>query len=115
MFDYRELDKLKVENQKLREELRLKTKIWEKYETDLYKLRYENFSDLDSFAGVRCGDEELVAILRRGKTIDGNAILKELQIDSRDSEAVKLVSHQLEDLRRYGLVKETSNGWRWIT
>jgi hypothetical protein len=41
-------------------------------------------------------------------------IHSELGIDSRDAEAVKLVSNQLKGLMRYGLVEETSLGWRWI-
>jgi hypothetical protein len=84
-----------------------------KYETDLYKLRYEAFAELEEFDGARRHDEELIAILKRGKTIDGYEILKELKIDPKDSDAVKLVSNQLENLRRFGLAKETGNGWRW--
>jgi hypothetical protein len=40
--------------------------------------------------------------------------LKELGIDPGETEAVKLVNNQLESLQRFGLVKETNQGWRWI-
>ena len=59
-------------------------------------------------------DEDLIRILKRGKPIDGYSILKELGIDPRETEAVKLVNNQLESLRRFGLVDETASGWRWI-
>jgi hypothetical protein len=40
--------------------------------------------------------------------------LKELGVDPGETEAVKLVNNQLESLQRFGLVKETAQGWRWI-
>jgi hypothetical protein len=40
--------------------------------------------------------------------------LKELAINPSETEAVKLVNNQLESLRRFSLVEETANGWRWL-
>ena len=72
------------------------------------------FSDVDASSGQRRYDEDLVSILKlRNRTFDGYTILKELGIDPRDSEAVKLVGNQLESLKRFGLAEETANGWRW--
>ena len=64
--------------------------------------------------GIRNHDQELIKILQRGKALDGYTILKEMGIDPGETESVKLVNNQLESLRRFGLVEETSNGWRWI-
>jgi hypothetical protein len=64
--------------------------------------------------GTRRHDQELIKILKRGKTLEGYLILKELGIDPGETEAVKLVDNQLESLRRFGLVEETAGGWRWI-
>ena len=63
---------------------------------------------------TRRHDEDLIKTLRRKKPLDGYAILSELGIDPRDTEAVKLVNNQLESLRRFGLIEETAEGWRWI-
>ena len=109
----KELAQLREENRKLRDELKLKTLVLDKYEAKLYKLRYDAFSKPEEFNGVRKHDVELVAILKRGRTLDGYEILKELGIDPKDSEAVKVVSNQLENLRRFGLVDETLTGWKW--
>ena len=109
----RELSNLKEENAKLRNELRIKELILQKYESELYKLRHEAFSDQDQ-QGQREYDEKLVVALRRGRVMGEREIYSELGIDPRDVEAVKLVSNQLKGLRRYGLIEETSRGWRWI-
>lgn len=53
-------------------------------------------------------------ILKNSKVITDYDILKSLKIDPSDSIAVKLVSNQLEELKRFGIIKETNNGWRWI-
>jgi hypothetical protein len=109
----KELSDLKEENAKLRNELRIKELILQKYESELYKLRHEAFSDQDH-QGQREYDEKLVVALRRGRIMGEREIYSELGIDPRDVEAVKLVSNQLKGLMRYGLIEETSRGWRWI-
>jgi hypothetical protein len=110
----RELAEVKEQAQKLRSELKLKNMLLEKLESDVYKARFESFKEVEIGEGSRRHDEELIKILKHGKTIDGYAILEKLGIDPRDSEAVKLVNNQLESLRRFGLVEETARGWRWI-
>ena len=109
-----DLSEAKEEVQKLRSELKMKNLLLEKFEVDAYKARYASFAEVNMAEGERRHDEELISILKRKKTLDGNAILKELGIDPRQSEIVKLVGNQLESLRRFGLIMETAGGWRWI-
>ena len=109
----KELEQLREENRKQREELKLKTLVLEKYETELFKLKHKAFSKPKEFDGVRLYSEELVEILKRGRIVNGHEILKDLSIDPEDSESVKLVSNQLENLQGFGLIKETANGWKW--
>ena len=110
----RELAEVKEEAQKLRSELKMKNLLLEKLETDIYKARYDSFKEVQMDEGTRSHDEDLIKALRRGKPLDGYTILGELGINPRDTEAVKLVNNQLESLRRFGLVEETADGWRWI-
>ena len=110
----RELAEAKEEIQKLRSDLKMKTMLLEKLDADLYKARYTNFQEVQMADGTRSHDQEIIKILRRGKALDGYSILKELGIDPSETEAVKLVNNQLESLRRFGLVEDTANGWRWI-
>ena len=110
----KELAEAKEEVQKLHSELKMKTLLLEKLEADVYKARYASFQEAQMGEGTRRHDEELIKILRRCKTLEGYSILKELDIDPADTEAVKLVNNQLDSLRRFGLVEETANGWRWV-
>src|SRR5512136_2393559 len=110
----KELAEAKEELQKLRSELKLKNLLLEKLEGEVYKARYDSFKEVEIGEGTRRHDEELIKILKHGKGIDGYDILKRLSIDPRDTEAVRLVNNQLESLRRFGLVEEGANGWRWI-
>jgi hypothetical protein len=110
----RELAEAKEETQKLRSELKMKTLLLEKPEADVYKARYASFQEVEMGEGTRRHDQELIKILQRCKALEGYAILKELSIGPGETEAVKLVNNQLESLQRFGLVKETANGWKWI-
>jgi hypothetical protein len=56
---------------KARDELKLNTLVLDKYEAKLYKLRYDAISKPKEFNGIRKHDVELVAILKRGRTLDG--------------------------------------------
>ncbi len=109
----KELSEIKEENRKLKEELKLKSLVLDKYETELYKLRHASFEESDEFQGIR-GHGELTSLLKRGRVLKGYEILKELGVDPKDSDAAKLISNQLEALRRFGLVEEITRGWRWI-
>jgi hypothetical protein len=110
----KELAEAKEEAQKLRTELKMKTMLLEKLDADVYKARYVNFQEVEMGEGTRRHDQELIKILQRGKALEGYAILKELGVDPGETEAVKLVNNQLESLQRFGLVKETAQGWKWI-
>ena len=110
----KELSETKDEIQKLRSDLKMKDLLLEKLEAEAYKTRFVDFAEVDSTVGTRRHDEDLIRILKREKPIEGYSILKELGIDPRETEAVKLVNNQLESLRRFGLVEETVVGWRWI-
>ncbi len=110
----KELAEAKEEVQKLRTELKMKTMLLEKMDAEVYKARYASFQEIEVGEGTRHHDQELINVLRRGKALDGYSILKELAIDPRETEAVKLVNNQLESLRRFGLVQETAKGWKWI-
>jgi hypothetical protein len=110
----RELAEAKEEAQKLRSELKMKTLLLEKLEADVYKARYASFQEVEMGEGTRRHDQELIKILQCCKALEGYVILKELGIDPSETDAVKLVNNQLESLQRFGLVKETAQGWRWV-
>ena len=109
----KELAEAKEEAQKLRSELKLKTMLLEKLDTEVYKARHHSFQEIEMVEGTRRHDQELIKILQRGKALEGYSILKELGVDPGETEAVKLVNNQLESLRRFELVEETANGWKW--
>jgi hypothetical protein len=108
-----ELEEARREVAVLKKENREKNLLLEHYETELYKARQKAFREVDSDEATEY-DSRLVDMLRQGRTIDSYRILSERGIDPNDSQAVRLVKNQLEELRRFGLVKETPSGWRWI-
>ena len=109
----KEISDLREENQKQREELKLKSLVLEKYETELFKYRHESFLQTD-FQGTQQFSEDLVNLLKEGRTYSGQEILKSLDIDPKDSEAVRIVHKQLQILQDFKLIAEGVNGWRWI-
>ena len=109
----KEIGKLRTENKELRDDLKQKKIVLEKYENELKRYRSEAFLD-DRFKGVRKYSTQIINILKRGVTVDSYKLLEELGIDPKNSDLVSAVSKQLEEMEAYGLVTNTSRGWRWI-
>ena len=84
----------------------------EKYENELKRYGSEAFLE-DKFEGLRKYNKEIVAILKKGGIVDSYRLLEELGIDPKESDLVKAISRQLEDLEACGLVTSTKRGWRW--
>ena len=98
----RKLDKLRSENKELRDDLKQKKIVLEKYENELKRYRSEAFLE-DKFEGVRKYNKEIMAILKRSGVVDSYKLLEELGIDPEETDLVRAVSKQLEDLESYGL------------
>ncbi len=109
----KELGRLRAENKELRDDLKQKKIVIERYENELRRYRSEAFLD-SGFEGVRRYNKEIIRILQRSGTVDSYRLLEELNIDPTDSDLVNSVSRQLEDLEAYGLVARTAHGWRWV-
>ena len=93
----KEIGKLRADNKQLRDELKLKNIVLEKYETELRRYRSETFLE-DKFEGVRKYSKEIIAILKRRNVVESHSLLEQLGIDPKESDLVKAVSKQLEDL-----------------
>ncbi len=107
----KEVGKLRSENKELRDDLKQKKIVLEKYENELKRYRSQAFVEY-KFEGAR-KYKDLIAILKRGVTVDSYKLLEELGIDPSETDLVKGISSQLEDLEKFGLVSSTQRGWRW--
>ena len=108
----REMETLKAENKALRDDLRQKVIVLDRYEAELKRYRSQAFMEEDS-KGMRRYSKELVAILKGHGQVDSYRLLEALGIDPRESDLVKAVSKQLEELEGYGMIKAEGRAWRW--
>ena len=85
----------------------------ERVEEELRRYRAEPFLEA-KFHGIRSYDRQLIALLRKGQDVDSDHLLRLLRIKPKETDLVKAVSNQLENLEAYGLVRKTRRGWKWI-
>jgi len=109
----RDMEALKTENKALRDDLHQKEIILERYESELKRYRSQPFLE-EEYKGMRRYSKELVEILRSRGFVDNYRLLEDLGIDPRESDIVKAVSRQLEELEGYGMIRPEGKGWRWI-
>lgn len=117
---YKSIGELFQETRLLREQLEKETRekhvlevALERLEEELRRYRAQPFLD-DGFVGVRRYQKELVEILREGKLVSSEEISRRLRIGPSETEAVKAISKQLENLEAYGVVRSSPKGWKWI-
>jgi hypothetical protein len=107
-----ELRKRDEDIQKLSRENEIVKLALERVENELRRYRAEPFLD-ENFRGIRKYDKKLIELLKKGEPIDSGHLLRMLRISPKESDLVKSVSRQLENLQAYGLVEMTNRGWKW--
>ena len=85
----------------------------ERVESELRRYRSESFLD-EGFRGRRRYDEKLIEILKKGQPVSSDQLLHHLRISPKETDLVKAVGNQLENLQSYGLAQKTHHGWKWI-
>ncbi|MFC1803196.1 hypothetical protein ACFL0D_04420 [Thermoproteota archaeon] len=118
--DYKTRVDLIQENRRLLETIREKDKridhldlLVDKLEQDLRQSRDRLFTD-PGFSGVRSYDRKLIKILREPGFHSTDELLTRLGIKPREIESIKAISVQLENLKAYGLIKPSPQGYKWI-
>lgn len=103
---------LEEENKALREDLKLKNVVIDRYEEELRRLRAAPFQG-ETFKGMRAYSSELVDLLKTRGQIDGYSILDALGIGPKETEAIKAINRQLEELEAFGFIEAMGRGWQW--
>ena len=117
--DYKSRSNILEENRQLRDTLSEKEKrnhhlelLVDKLEEDLRIYRSRLFTDSSSM-GTRTYDKQLIALLREPGAHNTESILNRLRVKPTDTDVVKAISMQLENLEAYGMLKNTGKGWTW--
>jgi hypothetical protein len=108
------VSELKDENIRLKSELRLKSDLLKRYESDIFRLQNIAFATPEPADGSRQYSHELVSLLKDGKVHSSQEIFDAVGIDSQDLEASRRLQNQLLSLQSHGLLTETIKGWKWL-
>ena len=107
--ELKEMNKVLVEKEKRISHLEL---LVEKLEEDLRRYRSQLFND-NSESGIRDYERKLVDILLEPGIHSNEEILSRLGVELRESDSVKVISRQLNQLERFGLIRARERGWEW--
>jgi hypothetical protein len=108
----KELDALKEENRKIKDDLRLRILLIERLEVENKKYKEAAFLN-PSFSGIREYDAEVIETIKTYGPIRTPRLLERLDINPGDLRGIEALSRQLESLEAHGLVERSSNGWMW--
>lgn len=106
------METLKEENEELRKKNKMLDVLVDKLESELRTYRSKPFLE-EEYRGVRKYEKELIELLRSRKKVMNDEILDALRINPLETDIVKAIKRQLENLERYGLIKVVPGGWKW--
>ena len=107
-----EIEKLLDENKKLIKKIKMSNSLIDRLEEELRGYRVKPFLEKE-FMGYRKHEKDLTDLLRSQGEIRKESILNLLGINPMDTEIVNGVNKQLNNLERYGLIKDIGGKWRW--
>lgn len=108
----REIEKMREELARLRTSEGELRKLYEAAEGELFRLRHSSYAASPN--GLQEPSERLVdALQAAARPMSNQELLRSLNVDVRDIEAMKLLLGQLQALRDIGLLEETPMGWKW--
>jgi len=117
---FKSREELVKENEELRQQInelskkcRLLERAVDRLEEELRAYRAKPFIE-EEFEGVRSYEREIIALLKSKGIVSSEDILAHLGISPTEHEIVRAISRQLENLERWGLIKSSARGWRWI-
>lgn len=104
--------KLEEENVELRKKNRILDKAIDNLQSELRYYRAKPFLE-ENFTGFRKYEKDLIELFRDRKKVMSNEILDTLGINPKESDTVKAINKQLENLERYGVIEPIAGGWKW--
>lgn len=107
-----EMRMVKEENKELQKKNKMLDNLVTRLEEELRGYRVKPFLEED-FADKRKYETELVKLLKSRREVRKEEVLEHLGINPMDTDTVKGIKKQIENLERYGLVKDIGGKWRW--
>jgi len=110
---WKENVELREANKRLAAERKMAQALVEKLEDEVRRYRAELFLNGPDARRVKQYEKDLIDLLRSGGVWGSQELLDKLRVRATDTQGVRAIHLQLENLQAYGLVEATPRGWRW--
>ena len=107
-----EIRRLTEENKELQRKNKILDTVVDRLEEELRSYRIKSFISND-FSGIRDYEKDLINLFREKKEIRKENLIDFLNIKSSDTNSIKGISKQIENLEKYGLLKDLGGKWIW--
>jgi predicted transcriptional regulator len=107
-----EMKKIKEENERLHKDNKMLDNLGARLEEELRGYRVKPFLE-ENYSGIRKYETELIKLLKSRGEVRKEGVLEYLGINPMDTDVVKGIKKQIENLEHYGLVKDMGGKWQW--
>ena len=103
---------LHEENQDLYKRIKMLENLCERQEKEIRTRNIQPFLQ-EEFNGIRKYEEDLIRLFKICSEVRKEDIYSKLNIDTMDKDATTAIQKQIDNLERYGLLKDIGGKWRW--
>ena len=104
--------KLTDENKELNKKVKMQNTLIDRLEKELREYRAKPFFKND-FLGYRKYELDLIRLFKTRLEVRKDEILDFLDVSPLDTDIVKGIMQQIENLEQYGFLKDIGGKWRW--
>lgn len=104
---------LERENEKLKDELTMKSRAYKTLDQEIRGLRLHVFQHPEE-SGLKKLDKDLIELFKEKKKLTYNEILPTLGIKPTEMDLVTSLQNELKLMMEFGLIKAMYRGWRWV-
>lgn len=104
---------LREENKELKKRNKMLDTVIDRLEDELRTYRVKPFLE-EEFSGIRKYEKDLINLFKERKEVRKDELLELLEVNPMNGEVVKGINKQIENLEKYGLIKDTGRGWKWM-
>ena len=103
---------LQEENKELLKRIKQLDNLCERQEKEIRTHNIQPFLQ-DDFNGIRKYEEDLIRLFKTCSEVRKEDIYRRLNINPMDKDATTAIQNQIDNLERYGLLKDIGGKWRW--
>jgi FtsZ-binding cell division protein ZapB len=106
--------RLQNENIELQKKVDMLERLTDRYDSQLKNFQNKTFIENGDWHGIRFIQKKVTDLFKKHKSIKEDELIDLLHIQPSDTDTLKAVSKQIDQMLDFGIIEKIRGGWRWV-